>query len=352
MRVRFAGLIEERLPSGNVRWRVRKAGSPHSKITLHVTPEHPRFGEHYHAARAGIQLDPEPDAQASVKGSVGWLVDAYTAAMNAMQANGSLSPVTVQQRAQFLTWLRAEVGAFNANMPQAQLVLLRDKRASTPGAADNLIKAVRAMYAWGVERGLVKINPATGIKSINTGKGAKPWTLDDLTQYRKRHPHGTMAHLALTLFMFTAGRVGDVYRLGRSNEVRRGDVVWLDWQPEKRGSERVRIPMLPPLLSAIKAQTVIGPAYLMTEQGKPFASKNAFGNKFRQWVREADLEGLSPHGIRKAAGELLALHGASQYHIMSIHGHSQAKTSEVYTRGADRDRLAAQAMEKLSAMDW
>lgn len=352
MRLRFPGLIEERLPSGNVRWRVRKEGSPSIKTTLRVGPDRPRFGEHYHAARAGIQLEPEQETQQSVKGSVGWLVDAYSAAMNDMAANGTLSPITVQQRGQFLTWLRGEVGAFNANMPQAQLVILRDKRASTPGAADNLIKTVRAMYAWGVERGLVKSNPATGIKKISIGKGAKPWTLDDLTQYRQRHRSGTMAHLALTLFMFTAGRLGDVYRLGRANEVKRGDVAWLDWQPEKRGSERVRIPMLPPLISAIQAQTVVGSTYLLTEHGKPFASKNAFGNKFRQWVGEADLDGLSPHGIRKAAGELLALHGASQYHIMAIHGHSQAKTSEVYTRGADRDRLAAQAMEKLSGMDW
>lgn len=352
MRLQFPGLLRESLPSGAVRWRVRKEGDKTKRILLHVGPDHPRFGEHYYAARAGIQLPPEPEAAKAVRGSVGWLVDEYRAAMDAMLANGLLHKATVHQRGQFLLWLASEVGEYSAAMPQGQLIQLRDKKAATPGAADNFIKATRAMYAWALERGHVRANPATGIGKINQGKGATAWTLDDLQKYRKRHPQGTMAHLALSLFMFTACRLGDVYRLGRANEIQRGGVVWLDWHPEKKGSTRVRIPILPPLLASIRAQTVVGPAYLLTEHGKPFASKNAFGNKFADWVRQAGLTDLSAHGIRKAAGELLAMHGASQYEVMSVHGHSNAKTSEVYTAGADRDRLANAAMQKLSGIDW
>lgn len=352
MRVRFPGLIQERLPSGAIRWRVRKEGDAKLRITLHVDPEHPRFGEHYHAARAGIQLPPEPDAISAIKGSVGWLIDLYDEAMGEMLARGQLHKSTVHQRRQFLAWMRGEVGEYSAAMPQSQMVILRDKKADTPGAADNFVKAVRAMYEWGMKRGHVKANPASGIDKLNKGTGARAWTLDDLQRFRDRHPAETTPHLALTLFMFTAGRIGDVVRLGRGNEVRRGEVTWLDWQPEKKGSARVQIPMLPPLYKATRAQAVVGPTYLMTQQGQPFASKNALGNHFRDWCDQAGLPDLSSHGIRKAAGELLALHGASQYHIMSIHGHVSAKTSEVYTQGADRARLAEQAMQKLSSMDW
>ena len=229
-------------------------------------------------------------------------------------------------------------------MPQAELIKLRDKRAATPGSADNFVKSVRAMYAWALERNIVSANPAVGISKINRdGTGAKPWTLDDLTAYRERHKFGTMAHLALTLFMFTACRIGDAVLLGRGHELRRGNTIWLDMQPSKRGSSRVRIPMLPPLYKATRAVTVVGPTYLLNEHGKPFASKNAFGNKFRQWCEEAGLKGLSSHGIRKAAGELLALQGASQYHIMAVHGHSSAKTSEVYTKGVRLANLVDEA---------
>ena len=352
MRVNHPGLIAERLPSGQKRWRVRVAGNPNKKIRLNLTPDHPLFGEHYHAARAGIELPAPELAKSSIKGSVGWLVETYQAAMANMAKDGRLDPATVKQRSTFLDWLRAEVGEYSASMPSTQLVLLRDKRAATPGAANNLIKAVRAMYAWAIERGFAKANPATGIPALTAGSGARPWSLEDLETFRKRHPFGTTPHLALTLFMFTAARIGDVVRLGRANEVKRGDLIWLDWQPEKRGSRRVQIPILPPLLKAIRAQQVIGSTYLMTQHGKSFATKKALGTRFANWVSQAGLTGLSAHGIRKAAGELLALQGASQYHIMAIHGHANAKTSEIYTEGADRARLAQQAMEKLAGMDW
>lgn len=351
MRLRYPGLMVERLPSGAQRYRVRPVGQKHRKITLRVSPDHPAFGEHYHAARAGIQMD-APAAPSAIRGSVGWLVDQYQDAMDAMRAAGHLTGATVHQRRMFLAWLRAEVGEYAARMPQAELVKLRDRKAATPGAADNFVKAVRAMYAWGMDRGLVPSNPAAGIGKLSRGGGATPWTLADLEKFRARHPAGTTAHLALTLFMFTACRIGDAVILGRRHEVEREGVLWLDWQPAKRGAARVRIPMLPPLVKATRAATVVGPTYLLTAHGRPFASPAAFGNKFRDWCAQAGLTDRSPHGIRKAAGELLALHGASQYHIMAVHGHTEAKTSEVYTRSVERDRLAAQAMKMLERMAW
>ncbi len=350
----YPGLLREPLPSGAIRWRVRVEGRKTQRVTLNVNPEHHLFREHYYAARAGIQLPPPGDAEPSaIVGSVGWLVLKYVAAMQKMYGEGQLSPSTLNQRTTFLEWLRSEVGEYKAAMPQSELVKLRDKKSATPGAADNFIKAVRAMYVWAIERGHLSANPAKGIAKLNTmGTGAAAWTLDDLAAYRKRHPAGTMAHLALTLFMFTAARIGDVYRLGRAHEVQRRGVTWLDFQPAKKGAKRVRIPMLPPLLTATRAMPIVGKAYVLNGHGQPFASENAFGSKFRQWCDEAGLEHLSSHGVRKAAGELLALEGASQYHIMAVHGHSSAKTSEIYTRGVDRDELAAQAMALLGGMDW
>ena len=75
-------------------------------------------------------------------------------------------------------------------------------------------------------------------------------------------------------------------------------------------------------------------------------------NRFRKWCDAAGLEGLSSHGVRKAAGHLLAQNGCSQHPIMAIHGHTEAKTSEVYTKGFERWTLAADAMRTLEDMEW
>ena len=360
VRIDYPGLLREPLPSGAVRWRVRVEGDKARRIALTVTPEHPLFREHYYAARRGIQLPaPEDGRSSAITGSVGWLVDLYVQQMHKMVKEGALSDATRHQRETFLMWLRSERGEYKAAMPQSELIKLRDMKSATPGAADNFVKAVRAMYEWGIERAHVAANPAKGVGKLNTnGKGATAWTVADLATYRERHPPGTMAHLALTLFMFTACRISDVVRLGRHNEIQRKGITWLDFQPVKKGSRRVRIPMLPPLHAATRASAVVGRAYLLTEHGQPFASSGAFDNKFRSWIIEAglvDADGKatrSSHGIRKAAGELLALEGASQYQIMAVHGHASAKTSQVYTDGVDRDELAAQAMAKLAGMDW
>lgn len=76
------------------------------------------------------------------------------------------------------------------------------------------------------------------------------------------------------------------------------------------------------------------------------------GNMFRRWCIAAGLEGRSAHGVRKAAGHLLAQEGCSQYQIMTIHGHTQAQTSEIYTKGVERWKMAQAAMAALEGMEW
>lgn len=352
-RVDLPGLLKESMPSGHFRYRVRVEGKKWLRIALTVGPDHREFLDHYRAARAGVQLgkDATP-ATAAVPKTVDWLSHAFEAAMSARVAAGLMHKGTLHQRAQFYVRLRAEYGAKDMNMPRHIVMRIRDSMTATPGAADNMIKAIRALYAWGIDQGHVSDNPASGISKINRGTGAAPWSVSDMKKFREKHPLGTVAHLALTLFMFTACRIDDVVKLGRDNEVHRDGIISLCWTPGKLGSAPVTVPIMPPLARALAAQKIVGSTYLLSQLGQPFASGSAFGNKFRKWVAEAGLKDRSPHGIRKAAGELMALEGASQYHIMAVHGHTQAKTSEIYTKGVNRTRLAAEAMQMMKGMDW
>ncbi|MEM9524609.1 MAG: site-specific integrase, partial [Pseudomonadota bacterium] len=220
----------------------------------------------------------------------------------------------------------------------------------TPAAADSMIEALRSMYRWTCERGICDVNPAIGVARIDKGRGgAKPWTKDDIKVCRDIHPEGTTAHLCLTPFMFTACRIGDAVVLGRANEFERGGIRGLGRQPKRKGSAKVEIPMLPPLYRATRAATVQGPTHLSTKRGRPFSAPDALGQTLR---RGAGLEGRSSNGVRKAAGHLPAQAGYTQYQIMSIHGHTQARTSKAHTKGIERWRLAADAIRPLEATDW
>lgn len=357
MKVDLPGLLREKLPSGNFRFRVRVERRKTQRVRLHLEPGDPDFMEHYQAARRGIEMPPpvkgskarEPQ---NLRGSMNWLTGEYLGWLGQQVSAGQYSEATLKQRKSQFRHLMP-VAEYSLDIPQAELLKLRDEMAKTPGAADNFIKSVRAMYAWAVERQICDVNPATGIgKLLKTHTGAKPWTINDLQRYRNTHAPGTMAHLALTVFMFTACRISDVICLGRENEFERAGVRGLGWQPHKKGSAFVEIPMLPPLYRATRTSNIVGPTYLLTEKGIPFASPESFRNRFRKWCDAAELTHLSSHGIRKAAGHLLAQNGCSQHEIMAIHGHTEAKTSEIYTRGVERWKLAGNAMRTLEGMEW
>lgn len=359
MRVNLPGLVIERNRNGTTRYRVRPEGKPGAKISVPVPPDDPDFLHHYHAARAGHIWQPTKPrvAQDSFDG----LCLHYLAFIEKLVAAGQMSDATLKQRRSVLARLcdlRDEAGDrygdIDYRMPTSAFIDARDAWASHPGAADNLIKTVRALYKWAMERDRIDYNPAAGIGIINkTPKGgATPWTTDDIRAFKERHLPGSTAHLWLTLHAFTACRIGDAVWLGRDQEVQRLGMTWLEWQPRKKGSAFVSIPLLPPLYAATRAVKVVGPTYLMTEKGKPYASMEALRRMVQIWCRQAGLADRSSHGIRKAVAEMMAEAGASQHQIMAVMAHTQAKTSEIYTKGAERRILAADGMQALSALDW
>ncbi|MEX5597086.1 tyrosine-type recombinase/integrase [Pseudophaeobacter sp. C1-32P7] len=362
VKIELPGLICEAMPSGNSRMRVRVARDKRRRITLKVGLDSPHFMEAYHAARAGVLYEPPArPADMAVQKSTEWLWLLFLEHMEAMETAGEIKAATIKQRQHVLgRFLDHEVdGAllreYDAGVPQEVIVEFLDTLIEKPGARKNTIGALRAMYKFADERGYVRPNPAKGISTTyRSAGGATPWTVDDLKKFRERHPFGTMAHLALTVFMFTACRVSDAIWIGRNNESTSNGIHWLGWQPRKKGSTYVEIPIMPPLAKAIAAQNVthVDGCYLLSSHGTPFSSSDSFRNRFKTWCREADLPDRSPHGIRKAAGHLLALEGATQHQIMAVHGHSQAATSEIYTKDVERRRLAADAVAKLASMDW
>lgn len=354
VKVDFPGLLKEAMPSGNFRYRVRVEGNPRKRIALHVNPDHKNFREHYRAARAGVELPPDVSpVDTAIRGSVSWLARKYGIWLEEQVAVGLRSQKTLKQDRRTLEFLERECGEYAMVIPTAELLRMRDAMVHTPAAADAFIKNISAMYKWAIGQELCDTNPAVSVNKIDRGcGGATPWTLEDLEAFKKVHPLGTMARLCLTLLLFTACRVGDAAKLGRRHEFTRNGLSGLSWQPQKKGTSRVEIPILPPLAEALRAAKVIGPTYLLTGFGKPFRSGDALGQKFRQWCQEADLADLSAHGVRKATGHLLASLGCTQYEIMAIHGHTEAGTSEIYTRGVERWNLARSAMDKLRTVNW
>lgn len=359
MYVKLPGYNREQNRNGSPRHRVRVEGQTTRKITLPVGPEDPDFLNHYYAARSGLVWSPatKPIAEKSLD----WLVARYLEFYGKLVEAGQASKDTLKQKRSVLTRLcdfkdpgGTRYGEFHLDAPTQAFLLIRDAWAANPGAADNLIKSVRAMYKWAMERNEIAHNPAAGIGKINLNPkgGATPWTPADLRRFKKHHPKGTTAHLWLTLQAFTACRIGDAIWIGRDQEITRNGQIYLDFQPRKKGSAPVSIPLLPPLYEATRASKVIGPAYILNEAGKPFKTTEALRTRVQRWCKSVGLAGRSSHGIRKAVAELMAEAGCTQHQIMAVMSHTQAKTSEVYTKGVQRRVLAADGIQALASLEW
>jgi len=169
-----------------------------------------------------------------------------------------------------------------------------------------------------------------------------------MRKFLRRHGSGTMARLWFLLSLNTLPRIGDVYRLGRKNL---SDDNIIEFQPSKKGSAFVEVPALSQCLAEL-AMHPDRETFVTTDKGMSFASSESMRNRIQDWTAQAKLPiRRTQHGIRKGTAELLAAAGETQYEIMALMSHTEAKTSEVYTKRVERAGLAARAVERLPGLE-
>jgi len=233
-----------------------------------------------------------------------------------------------------------------SHMQARHVRMLRDELRETPAAANQRLKSLRALFNWANEADETTVNPTLGVKRIKyASDGHHTWTDAEIAQYQERHPVGTKARLAFDLLRYIAFRREDVVRIGPEH-IHSGRVQYRQAKNEHRNPVDLDIPLHPDLEASITATKTGSKTFLLTEFGKAF-TPNGFGNKFKDWCRQADLPHCSAHGIRKATATALAEHGATAHEIMAVTGHTTLEEAERYTRAASKRRMADAAMTKL-----
>ena len=243
---------------------------------------------------------------------------------------------------------RAEYGSKPfAMMAPRHVRALRDKKADWPEAANARVKALRQVFKWAVETGHAESNPAREVPYLRPTNpdGFHTWSIEEVEQFEARHPIGTKAHLALALFLYTGVRRSDVVGLGRQME-RAGTLSFKEAKGQAQRVKQRDIPVLPELRRVLDATPSGHLTYITTVFGKPFTPAG-FGNWFRRRCNEAGLKHCSAHGLRKAGATIAADNGATEHQLMAIFGWDSPKQAALYTRKANRKRLAAEAMHKL-----
>ena len=328
-------LHRERTRRGVMNWYVRIGKGTRHRIKQEFgTPE---LTAAYHAAIAG-EATPTPKKAGAKSGTLNWLVARYRDSAAWTQ----LSMATRRARENIFRHVIESAGDEPfASIDRKTIAAGRDRRKETPFAANDFLKAMRGLFRWAADAGFVKSDPTEGVKGLSRKtEGFHAWTEDEVERFEARWPIGTRERLALAILLYTGLRRGNAAQLGRQH-VRNG-VIML--RTEKTGTQ-VAIPILPVLAEIIAATKTGDLAFIATKTGKPMV-KEGFGNWFKDACKAAGVPG-SAHGLRKLGATRAANKGATVAELEAIFGWSGGRMAPLYTRTADRTRLAQRAISKM-----
>lgn len=320
---------------GKTVWYVRRAKGPRIRIRAEYGTD--EFAAAYQAAIAGA---PERRNH-TAEGTLAWLIERYreTAVWR------DLSSATRRQRENIFLCVIKTAGAERLNrITTATIIAGRERRAATPAQARNFLDAMRGLFRWAAKAQHIKSDPTAGVENPPRPKteGFRAWTEDNVSAYEQRWPLGTRERVWLDLLIYTGLRRGDAVRLGRQHI--RDNIITI--KTEKTDTV-VTLPILPALAATLAAGPCGDLTYIVGAGGHPL-TKESFGNEFKRACKLAGVPG-SAHGVRKIAATRAANAGATVAQLEAIFGWQGGAMASLYTRAADRRRLAIEAMNKLSA---
>lgn len=302
-------------------------------------PDNPQTPEFWNAVRqAQGAFGPIPTE------TIGALIDAYEAAWPTLQHK--LSKGTQVQYRRYLRPVRKAWG----NLPARELrprhvdVLIRKIGSEKPGAANNVLDALKAMCRWANGPAeLLSHDPTQGVHRFSKGEGHAPWTEEQLA-YAQATFRGALRRFYF-LSRYTGQRISDVVRLNPNDEDDGGFSL-----KQKKTGVKPWCPIFPELEAEMATWERRPGPYLVQEggkgKGKPFSTNQIWKVFDQARKKHAILDGAVPHGLRANAVIHLRGAGYSALQISDMVGMS-AEMVEHYSRYADRKASGQAALREL-----
>jgi integrase len=216
------------------------------------------------------------------------------------------------------------------------VLALRDALADTPGAANQTMRALGAMFAWAVDNDKIADNPAKRVKRF-ASKPHKEWP-EKLLEEALADPQVGMA---VALFFFTGQRINEVAKMGPHHL--HGDYMDVYQQKKKNW---LRVAILPELADML-AKHKFGELTILTNaNGRPWTT-GGLRAKLQTWAKARGHK-VVPHGLRKNAVNALFEAGCTAAEVSGITDQSIAML-EHYAKGRNKLRLGRAAVVKLEA---
>ncbi|UNE55295.1 tyrosine-type recombinase/integrase [Bartonella machadoae] len=334
-------LVRERTRHGKIIWYVRIGHGPRFRIEgTYGTQE---FVDNYTVAIKQAQSGSSKNTKRTTltEGSFDWLLHQYLQSMQ--WHNQSESTKKVKYR--ILNNVSKHIGDRAYKSIKKQHILdAVDRRRETPAAAKHFLTALNGLFNWAVDNALLNINPALSVKApkaFNT-EGLAPWLEDDIEKYYHRWKLGTHERVWIDVLLYTGLRRGDAVRIGWKDV--KENIIHLKTEKSQFKTD-VFLPILPELAETLKIGPIGNETFICRKSGNKLV-KESFGNLFREACNAAGIK-KSAHGLRKLAATRAANAGATVSQMKALFGWTEDKMASLYTKTADRKRLAIEAIKKL-----
>ncbi|WP_375647217.1 tyrosine-type recombinase/integrase [Bartonella sp. CR84HXZ] len=335
-------LVRERTRHGKVIWYVRIGHGPRFRIEgTYGTQE---FVDNYTLAIKQAQNGSSKTKRRTrlTEGSFDWLLHQYLQSMQ--WHNQSESTKKVKYR--ILNNVSKHIGDRAYKSINKQHILdAVERRRETPAAARHFLTALNGLFNWAVDNDLLNRNPAFNIKppkSFNA-EGFIPWLEEDIDKYYYRWSHGTHERVWIDVLLYTGLRRGDAVRIGWK-DITTDNIIHLKTEKSQFKTD-VFLPILPELAETLKIGPIGDEIFICGKEGKKL-TKESFGNLFRKACNAAGIK-KSAHGLRKLAATRAANAGATVSQMKALFGWTEDNMASLYTKTADRKRLAIEAIKKL-----
>lgn len=313
------------------------------KVRIRADPKDAEaFRAEYERARMGSSPEPKPPVIKAKSGTLDWLWQQYKSSSDWR----ALSRATQKQRMNIMGHVLKNTGGWSIeDVKKANIAATRDAKRETPAQARNYLDLMRGLFRWAAEAGHAKTDPTLGVKNPARfeGPGFEVWSEADVKKYRKAWPLGTRQRVWMEFLLYTGMRRGDAVKIGPQHVI---DGVIYTTTEKSRKKIELTLAILPELQEVLDAGPIGEKAFLVGERGKPM-TKETFGNFFREACSEAKVE-KSAHGLRKLAATRAAEAGASERELEALFGWRGGAMASLYTRAADRSKLARNAIEKMA----
>lgn len=234
----------------------------------------------------------------------------------------------------------AKLRAFSDPRIRGDLITWRDKWAHAPRSAHYAMQVLKLVFAWGVERGWLAINPAEAISSTySVDRADIVWDDTEIDAVAaKMKPH-----------------VARAFRLAAWTGLPRGDLVSLRWSEVgdlyiSRTRNKTDVDTVIPLFDETRALLKQFPKTAVTvvtsKRGKPFTARG-FAMAVERARDKAGVTGKTLHDVRGTFATRLMRAGFEDREIDEILGWETGKSQRIRRRYISRKAVVINAIERM-----